>query len=180
MTDIKKLIGGALALSREASQQLGRGVADIRSHIVALKVERKRIAALPVDQEEAFVRIDRLVEVVTETARQVYPNPFDMTRPDYQPKYHFAQRPELLLLAQMGAEIAQRMKAEALEFYQTNPGLDAATRAERIRGVDRKILDAELAEESMIRSAEAAGFPILRRRDADPRAVLAHEKVLPQ
>ncbi|SIP89866.1 hypothetical protein SAMN05880590_10177 [Rhizobium sp. RU35A] len=179
MTDIKKLIGGALALSREASQQLGRGVADIRSHIVALKLERKRIAALPVDQDETFARIDRLVDVATEAARQLYPTPADMVRPDYQPK-PVALKPELLLLAQMGAEIGQRMKAEALEFYKANPGLDAATRADRIRSVDRKILDAELAEESMIRSAEAAGFPILRRRDADPRAVLAHEKVLPQ
>ena len=31
----------------------------------------------------------------------------------------------------------------------------------------------------MIRAAETVGFHILGRMDADPRAVLAHDKVLP-
>jgi hypothetical protein len=42
------------------------------------------------------------------------------------------------------------------------------------------LLDLGLAEESMIRAAEAAGIEVLRRHDADPRCVLASAASLPQ
>jgi len=75
--------------------------------------------------------------------------------------------------------MAEKMKEEVEAFYASASGLSDEERKHQLRELDRKLLDAELAEESMIRSAENSGFAIIRRRDADPRAVLAHDKVLP-
>jgi len=48
-----------------------------------------------------------------------------------------------------------------------------------LAALDADLLAAEMAEESLIRSAEASGIEITRRRDADPRAVLAADAALP-
>lgn len=56
-------------------------------------------------------------------------------------------------------------------------GPTAAERAERILELDRELFEAECAEERLIEASEAAGVPIARRADADPRAVLGvHEQ----
>ena len=57
--------------------------------------------------------------------------------------------------------------------------LSLQERRRLLSGVESDLFDAELTEESIIRDAEAIGFPLLRRRDADPRAVLATAEVLP-
>lgn len=50
--------------------------------------------------------------------------------------------------------------------------LDATRRAERVAETAAEILKLERREEALIRQARAAGLPIARRPDADPRAVL--------
>ncbi|WP_146165108.1 hypothetical protein [Mycoplana dimorpha] len=86
---------------------------------------------------------------------------------------------EALLYARLGPSMAESLKADVEALYRENPYISEQERALCIVEINRKILDAELAEESMILAAEAGGFPVLRRRDADRRAVLAHDKVLP-
>jgi len=55
-------------------------------------------------------------------------------------------------------------------------GLPAAERAERLAAIEAELFEAECAEEQLIEASEAAGVPIARRPDADPRAVLGmHE-----
>ena len=55
-------------------------------------------------------------------------------------------------------------------------GPTAAERAERILGLDRELFESECAEERLIEASEAAGVPIARRADADPRAVLGEHE----
>ncbi|BAV45288.1 Uncharacterized protein MLTONO_0385 [Mesorhizobium loti] len=50
--------------------------------------------------------------------------------------------------------------------------LDDDTRAEKQTDIKAQILSAERDEETLIRGAHAAGLDVLRRADADPRAIL--------
>ena len=62
-------------------------------------------------------------------------------------------------------------------LHEGGEGPTAAERAERILGLDRELFESECAEERLIEASEAAGVPIARRADADPRAVLGmHEQ----
>jgi hypothetical protein len=54
-----------------------------------------------------------------------------------------------------------------------NPGLSASGRATRLAQIDAELGRLELEEESLIRSAEAAGLIISRRPDAAVETVLS-------
>ncbi|ANL02200.1 hypothetical protein AMJ96_CH00609 [Rhizobium sp. N113] len=176
MSDVKKIITDALSITRSAGKQLNDGISGIRGHIKALRRQRSEIAALPVLADTALQRVDEYISLLTADARSIVPDPDRFARPEYSlPVFNIA----LLLAAHVGPQIAESMKVQVEELYRHRPGISDAEREMRLQEIDRKILDSELAEESMIRTAEGSGFPVLRRRDADPRAVLAHDKVLP-
>lgn len=63
--------------------------------------------------------------------------------------------------------------------YSKKSGLTDEERAAAIGAADRNLFALEMAEEGLIREAERAGIDVLRRADADPRAVLAADEVLP-
>lgn len=74
------------------------------------------------------------------------------------------------LVALLGAPVvASRMLAQSggVEF-----GLPPAERAKLLAKLDATLLALEIEEERLIEASEAAGAPIARRGDADPRAVL--------
>ncbi|TBY93587.1 hypothetical protein E0H35_25680 [Rhizobium leguminosarum bv. viciae] len=176
MSEVKKILGNALIATRSASKQLGEGITSIRDHIRALKQQRAEVTLLPVTKEAALQRIDIFIRHLTIDAMSIYPQATQFARPDYrQPGINVA----MLLAAQLGPRMADTLKADVERLYEQRPGITEEERVMRIREFDRKLLDAELTEESMIRAAETGGFPVLRRRDADPLAVLAHDKVLP-
>jgi hypothetical protein len=79
-------------------------------------------------------------------------------------------------LAPMFGEVVKKRVADV---YQNTAGITEAERQKQMEAVDRDLLDAELAEESIIRAAEASGFAILRRSNASPMAVLAADETLP-
>jgi len=60
--------------------------------------------------------------------------------------------------------------APSLERFDDGP--TAADRATQLAEIDRQLLELERAEERLIVGLEQAGTPIVRRGDADPRAVL--------
>jgi len=70
-----------------------------------------------------------------------------------------------------------KLAAELCRHIPEGPGgLPAAERAERLAAIAAELFGAEVAEERLIEASEAAGVPIARRPDADPRAVLGmHE-----
>jgi hypothetical protein len=59
-------------------------------------------------------------------------------------------------------------------------GLSAEERGKRLFGLDEERLQIERAEEVVIMQAEAEGLEIMRRADADPRAVLQVDVVDPE
>lgn len=176
MVNFVKILGNALSVSRAAGQQINDGVSEVRQHIQNMKRERRTVINLPVSKETTFERVDSMFEIILRDARYFYPKPEHFSRPDFQFPHINA---DTVLIAQMASTMVEQMKAEIEAFYASATGVSDDERASKLRDIDRKILDAELAEESMIRAAETSGFPITRRRDADPRAVLAHDKVLP-
>ncbi len=54
------------------------------------------------------------------------------------------------------------------------------TRAKKLTRAQADLLALELAEEAAIRALEAAGLPVMRRPDADPRVLLASDTSLPE
>jgi hypothetical protein len=176
MSDILKMIGKALSASRQASREVNQSVSELRLHIQDIKRERVRVINLPVSKEETLDRIDRMFDHLSKNVKHFYPEPKELSRPGFN---DITVDITSILVAQMVPFMTKKMKEEAEAFYASASGLSDEERKHQLRELDRKLLDAELAEESLIRSAENSGFAIIRRRDSDPRAVLAHDKVLP-
>ncbi|MDX3976566.1 hypothetical protein [Shinella sp.] len=176
MVDVKKMMAEVSASSRAASKQVSESVAEVRDLVRELKRERNAINMLSVSKETAMARANSLVASVTEASKYHCPKPSDFARPDYQ---HGNVSSSILISAFLAEQLAAAMQADIDVFYGNSLGVSDDERKQRIREVERRLLDAELAEESIIRSAEASGLPIARRRDADPRAVLAYDEVLP-
>lgn len=57
--------------------------------------------------------------------------------------------------------------------------LSTAARTAKLNDIDQEMLAIEREEEALITQTESEGFPVLRRRDADPRAVLGLSSDLP-
>jgi len=85
----------------------------------------------------------------------------------------------LLLPGAARAEPCDDLARQIADLYRTDPGVTAPQRATDRIEADRRLLDLERQEEALIRSAERAGFDVMRRADADPRAVLSSDEVLP-
>lgn len=67
----------------------------------------------------------------------------------------------------------ERLAAVLAVYLESRPdGITATERAAQIAEIEAQLLELERAEEALIEASEAAGLPIARRGDADPRAVL--------
>ena len=74
--------------------------------------------------------------------------------------------PELVRESLLAEAITQR------DAYGQAPGLPRDERAKVLATLEERILTAERSEEAVIMALEGVGFPVPRRPDADPRAVL--------
>ena len=72
-----------------------------------------------------------------------------------------------------------RVSADIVELSRQAPGIDEKARQQKVDEIERELLDVELAEESIIRTAEASDFPIFRRATANPLVVLADDSTMP-
>lgn len=84
-----------------------------------------------------------------------------------------------VLYTTLASFILEGMEASIDAAYKTIEGINEDDRQAETDVLNRKILDAELSEESLIRAANRSGFKTLRRPDADPLAVMAHDSALP-
>jgi len=179
MSDYKKLATDLVAETKSAGKKLGEGVDSMREKIAVLKRERIALNTLPVTLDEATAKVDAWIERMVSDARALAPSAGDFARPNYTVRAQSTNHDALLMRAYLGSHFGEAIKKDLQTFYQDKPGVSPMERTEKIRDIEIKILHAEFAEESMIRAAEEANFTIIRRADADPRAVLAHDKVLP-
>lgn len=166
----------ALDVARQATKEAGDGIEQIRAAIAVKVDEREQIAAAPVPYDVALQRLnawtDRLAEPLHRFGMWKFSEFEDYRAPTIGD-------PAWFMLA-ASAELARPILiADLAAWYEKHAPLDDSDRAARLKKLDAELLDLELAEESLIRETERAGMTILRRANADPRAVLAHDGDLP-
>lgn len=176
MQDVLTKIQQSRQQTQSLFDQISEALKSVRQEVARLKREAKAVERLPVPLDVVHARIDMWVELETETARSIFPKTQAFAAPDYR---HPLCGADMALMALLAGQMRQMMKDQATEDYQRLSPLSDEEREMKFAAMDRQLLDLELAEESIIRQAEAAELPICRRSDADPRAVLAHDKVLP-
>jgi hypothetical protein len=181
-----RIYGGALIMAGmkefaarvgNLAKQLGDEIESFRQTIVELSAERETVEQLPATDELAFSRIDDWIRLEVQRAKFGAPDiQFFQSGPESW------RRPEgkidVALLVYLAPLLAEAMKSEVKRLGAGQPSITEADRAIKLEALDMKILDAGLAEEGLIRSAETAGIQIPRRVDADPLAVLAADKEL--
>jgi hypothetical protein len=164
-----------VASQKRAMGALSDGLESIRRDIRELQATRERIETRPPPIETAFKRVDEFITALRRPLDLDLASAFVMVD-DYRPPAmiynvdHFA--------VALGAETyREHLKAQLRKRYEAEPGIADAERAKELARIDGEILETELAEEALIRNAEAAGISTLRRRDASPAAVLAADEV---
>lgn len=173
-SDLKKLLAG----SRKAAASVSDGLQELRFRRLRLLDERDEIAARPVPKDEALAALDRDLDELIDTAKRET-NIRSLTRAD-NPAWTIPQNGMLLgLLIGANRDAFRSHLAEMIApAYADAKPIEAAEREAALRRIDDDLFDLETAEEAAIRSAEAAGLSVLRRADADPRAVLASDQEL--
>ncbi|MFC3165411.1 hypothetical protein [Ciceribacter thiooxidans] len=176
MTNIRETIEKSRAASRGAMQEVREGISSIRARISSINDEIKKISRAHVPLNVATARIDALVNEFKEKQAEALPLAERFLTPDYtMPSFRF----DMIALFLAADSVGEHLKAQVREKVESAGSIDDAERHMRLADLDRQLLDCELSEESIIRQAEGMGFDVIRRPDADPRAVLAHDKVLP-
>ena len=174
-SDLKKLLSG----SRKAAASVSEGLEELRMRRLRLLDERDEVASRPVPQKEALAALDRDIDDLISAGLE-NTNVRSLTRAD-RPSWPVPQNGVLLALL-IGANRAgfrDQLATLVEQAYTADvKPIAADDRIRELRRIDQDLMDLEIAEESTIRSAEAAGLPALRRADADPRAVLLADSEL--
>jgi hypothetical protein len=174
----KEKVADIVVRTRSANAEIAQAIEDLRNQLIDLRQMRRIIEAKPITEEAALADVDAWVSSEVRRARELAPPPSYFAT---DPKKRRRSNVDIVaaMHAYLGPILAGAMKAEVSAWFADRKGLTDAERSSELAKIDRQILDCELAEESIIRNAENGGFQILRRAEADPRAVLAHDKVLP-
>jgi hypothetical protein len=165
--------------AKAAGDGLRNSLAGIRTRILDLQDRRSSIEGQPASLEEAFDRLERWADVRSEWARSRLPTSEMFLAPPTRFQAPGVYSEEHAAMAFLKPLIVDALRKDIEHVFDNNPGISAEARAAALAAIDLELLDAELTEESIIRSAESAGFQIARRADADPRAVLADDRELP-
>lgn len=152
-------------------------VEDLRDHILGLRLRRRQVEHEPPARALVFAAIDRWqadadAELDTMVDVRSLMRPAD-GRPAMSARIDLTKAGAALAAASLADRY--RDAAEAEFARRRTEGLTPEARAAHLAEIDAEIRAAEKAEEIAIRQAEAMGFPILRRADADPRVVLARD-----
>lgn len=173
-----KALKDLISRTQSASKQLRTGLSEAREQIEALKAKKAETEALPPTMEVITRRAEEFADRVAHSVRSQYPDPERFIAGHYEPPQYYDPSETMgYYLRHILADAIVNECEEALEGRET---ISEQERGSRLAKIDADILAAELAEEAVIRMAEAGGFPVERRIDADPRAVLARDEDLPQ
>lgn len=174
MRTIKKLLAGATAATRD----LTTGIDDLRARRLVVLDEIARIESLPAPIEDVFAAIDRDLDTMAAKALDAI----------YMPALLRASPPRLenpgadamigLLVAANRDAFTKILRDHVAASYARVEFMAPAARADALATLAADLADLERAEESLIRTAEAAGFAPLRREDADPDVLLLADEEL--
>ena len=182
--DPSDVVRRSLARSHEAVSELRLAIESIRGEIARLREARNSIKTARISRDDAIRRIDAWIEKQrAELVTRLYIN--DIVGPEVDGDVSFRDmsidqgRFSLQLAAAAGGKEFKNFLISAIEKHLgADGGLPVDGREEKIEEIEGDLLDYELSEESLIRAAENAGFPVLRRAEADSRAVLASDGAL--
>lgn len=150
-------------------------VSKLRDDVAATKAKRDAAASAPLSRAELTAALSRqlIAGAVAERALAHRVGAADYDDGLLAARVTGDGRVDLLppLVALFGAEAVQAMLARFVERAPDGPS--AADRAARLSALDAELLELEAAEEKAIRALESQGVEVIRRGDADPRAVLA-------
>ena len=173
----------AAQAAADATREFHEALSAIRDLNARLRDRRRRIERAPVPLEEAVAAVDRHLRHTAETCGA------DALLGDLMggggrgaARFPAIENKAMVkLLTAAAADLVRDFLVRRLEAAYSAEGarpLAADERAKSVARLDADLLDAELAEERLIREAERAGLSVLRRADADPRALLAHDDEL--
>lgn len=173
-----------LNTSSKAAGDLSSGLDTLRSRITELQLAIHETELVAVSKAAALKRLDQWARRargmgVAETPISSFTNPegdgrLPITAASPQP-YLFDFFTSLL-----ADDIKCRLTERIEAHYADHQGIDDGERDKRLEKLEGELTDLEIAEERLIRVAEAAGLPVLRRDDAPPRIVLAPDSALAQ
>ena len=149
----------------------GRAVAQRRAEVAALKAERAALQAAGPSRSEILTGYRaRLIEAAETAARRIaHGEQWTWLAAPLSADGKAVDIAATLVLV-LGPD---RIMAAIEAACPAAPGLNAEQRAARLDDLGVLILTAERDEESAVMAAHAAGDPVHRRADADPRAILA-------
>lgn len=166
----------SVSKSKRGAKELFDGLEEIRTKVVLASHEMSIIERAPVSLALATERVDHwLKSLHDDDLLKGFVHRFMF------PTFNAPTPPEALDF--MMGVLSQMVRGEMLVIltgcYDENlKGLSDDDRKARIIKKAAEILALELAEEAVIRNAEELGLDVLRRSDADPRAVLAAKEDL--
>lgn len=159
-----------LQRSHAGTGALLAGLEEIRKQVILEKEALAAILERPVDLETALARLDAWLEkaasddVVKDFARRLTASSYREPMPRDSAHLFF-----VAVASSVRSVVERQMERD----FAAVPGLSENERHAALAARRGVILQLELAEEATIRAAEKAGIDLLRRADADVRAVLA-------
>lgn len=148
-------------------------LADLRAKIERLQIEISGVEEAPVDLAQAYARADAWVEKQTERC-PIDAMEFLYTRQRFGLLYH--QHEDVAALALwLDPQAAKKRLRDAIDqcyAARGSEGLSDEQRRIRLNKAKDELYELELAEERLIREAEAQGIELPRRSGADPRALM--------
>lgn len=196
----------ALRGQREAASGALDAIEVVREQIAAAKAEVERITLAPQPIEAALEALDAWMESQATAAVDALPvarllDPVGARRGlDREPvviRRHAAGDggghvsvelgPEVDVLRGLlftsptvRAEIRATIEGQLNDRLRGREAMTPETRAKKLARAQQTLFDFELTEEAAVRALESAGLSVLRRADADPRALLASDASLPE
>lgn len=168
---------------KAATRSVHEGIEEIRLQVIVLQDQRDQLRRLPVDRQRALAALDDGIAQMAARldARNLMAG---LTRPSGgRPHFDLTTIPDALTPVWLAVLCPDRLRQHFADLiddvYESRDDLPEAARAAEHARLDAEILSVELMEEALVRSAERAGLPVLRRADLDPRAALAHDDALP-
>lgn len=162
----------ALASLADAHKAIETEIAALRRRITSTKQEIETISRAPLPEEEALAKLDGVLAGFDCYAANVHAlvSPTAKVGIDDLLLSHY---PERTLLWAVARTMRDRLAESIAEYLVDKPaGLPHAAREAKLATLEASLLKLERDEEKLIEHAGAAGIEIMRRVDADPRAVL--------
>lgn len=175
MSALEKL-KSAFVNQTKAAAAVGAAIEEVRGAVIAKANALHQLRAMPIPQAEAEAILDKEIARHVEAAGRAVARAVGGLTLGKRGALNLDPTPDEAVSLQiaMNPQGFRKMAvAELTSQYKGREAMPRDQRAARIAEVEAELLDLETTEEAMIRQAERAGLEILRRANADPRAVLA-------